>query len=272
MAVTPYRQPIWPGDVGRDVKAVKRGMQVMGITGSGGLALTTRAGESYIKVLNRTLHQHGLPADGKYGPKAHAVIAPHFDLYGKMLYRTAAIRTHTPPFNPSLPAQAAAKRLLVHAAAGRYHADNPGDLHDIRAAAAGQAVWSRGGYWVHIDRRPLDLLLWLIEVHDYRLGTYALCSDHHWDGPHGHSGGLATDISSINGHSIGGSGMHGATLTLAKLIHQAPAPLRPRQLICGGSGYIMYSDIMAQCIPSPAVAVYGYGTLLGHRNHIHAGY
>jgi hypothetical protein len=258
------------------VFAVKRGMVAMGATGAGGMILTgpakRRAGTTFVDVLHGIQRRHGLAADGKYGPASHAVIAPHFDLYGVSLYKAAAIRTHTPPAPPiwSENAVTAAKALLKLAAAGDYRADNPGDLRDIRATADGKPVWSRLGKYVYIDPRPLELIHWLIAVHGLRIGTFALCSDHHDDGPHGHAGGLAVDISSINGISISAAGTqaHQQTLAVAKLCRAAGKT--PRQLICAGSGYVYYADIEACCIPN--AAFYGQTTLSQHRNHIHCGF
>ena len=272
MAVTPFRQEIWAGDQGSDVKAVKRAMRAMKMHGSEDLVIDNIAGKTFITILNNILRSHGQRQDGKYGPKAHAIIAPHFDLYGISLYRKAKIRSRKPPIEPIISETAihAAHDLIGLMKSGKYRADNPGDLRDLQATANGSAVWSQGGYWVRLDPRPLRLLLWLIKEHGYSLGTYAFCSDHHNDGPHGHSGGLAVDISSINGRGIIGGGMHDATLKLLQVIHTAPAGLHPRQLICGGSGLMFYKDIENLCVPSPSF--YGWQTLSEHRNHIHVGY
>jgi hypothetical protein len=264
--VTKFRQPIFPGDVGSDVWAVKRAYISMGVSGSGTLAKTKRAGSAFVAVTQIVQRQHSLKADGIYGAATHAVVAPHFDRWGAALYRSAAIRHHTPPAPTG--STAAARRLLVLHGQGKYRADNPGDLNDIEAAARGAAVWSRAGRWVHIDRRPLELLVWLIDKKGYQIGTFAICSDHSNDGPHGHAGGLAVDISSVNGVSIA-SHAEALTLQAAKAIRDAPG-LRPRQLICGGSGYVLEPSIYACCIPS--AEFYGWTTVREHTNHIHAGY
>lgn len=81
---------------------------------------------------------------------------------------------------------AAAKRLLQLQAQGKYHADNPGDLRDIQTTAAGNPVRSQSGAMVHIDARVMRVLIALIG-NGHTIGTFAICSDHHDDGPHGHA-------------------------------------------------------------------------------------
>lgn len=270
---TPYRQLILIGDVGSDVKAVKRAMIKMSAHGAGTLIVNNKAGSAFRTVLNTILRNHGEKADGRYGKVAHSIIAPHFDLYGTALYKKAAIRDRTQPPPPlgHATARQAAQRLLVHAVHHRYHADNAGDLRDLQRTANGDPVWSALGKWVYIDHRPLELLLWLIEKDGFTIGTFAICSDHHNDGPHGHAGGLAVDISSINGHGIGGAGMHDLTLKVAHAIRfSAPTILRPRQLICDGASYTHFADIAACCLPY--ANFYDGATLSGHRNHIHGGF
>lgn len=250
--------------------AVKRAYVKMGVKGAGALAKTQSAGPAFVSVTKTVQRQNHLKADGVYGASTHAVVAPHFDAYGTRLYRSAKIRVPPVPPPPVGGAQAEAKRLLVLAGEGRYHADNPGDLHDITETAAGKPVWSQGGYWVHIDPRPLQLLVWLIDGLGHRIGTYAICSDHHDDGPHGHSGGLAVDVSSIDGVTLASPESRGETLVVARALHTAPGALRPRQLICDGYGGVHDAEIAACIIPYPAY--YDSGTLQGHRTHIHAGY
>lgn len=268
---TAYRQPIWPGDQGSDVKAVKRAMVAMKASGHENLKLDNVAGLTFVHVLDHELRMRGLPQDHKYGPKAHAIFAPHFDLYGISLYKKAKIRDHTPkPDIVHESAQQAAKQLLELAREGRYHADNPGDLVDLQRTAAGLTVWSRGGRWVRLDPRPLRTLVWLIKTHNYKIGTFALCSDHHFDGWRGHSGGFAVDISSINGASLAGGSAHELTRAVAGTIRNGGSSYRPWQLITAGTGYVYYNDLLSLCIPSSGF--YGSDTLAGHRNHIHVGY
>lgn len=270
---TPFRQLILPGDQGSDVKAVKRSMIAMKAPGAGDLIVNNLAGTSFVGVLNSVLRDYGKLQDGKYGPDAHAIFAPHFDAYGVMLYRKAALRDRTPPRPPlgHETARDAAKRLLTLRDQGLYRADNSGDLRDLERTANGDPVWSQAGRWLYLDHRPIELVIWLIEQGHGTVGTFAFCSDHHYDGLHGHSGGLAVDVSSLHGAGIGGGGMHDRTLAAAKAIRDhTPAILRPRQLISGGSGETFYSDIEACCVPSPGF--YGYSTLAQHRNHLHAGF
>jgi hypothetical protein len=269
VSLVAYRQPIRPGDVGTDVLAVKRAVRKLGIPGSGGLVLSRSAGVSFVACIRTVQHQHSLAADGIYGPATHTLIAAAFDAYGALLYRTAAIRHPPPPPAPSTAVEAAQRLLALHTRGG-YRADNPGDLRDIQAAAEGKPVWSQGGYWVHIDPRPLRTLCWLIEDKGFKLGTYALCSDHSNDGPHGHAGGLAADISSVNGVSVASADGRAGALAVAEALHQAPASYRPRQLICGGYGNHYDAQISALTIPS--AGFYGQTTMREHYGHVHAGF
>lgn len=274
--MTPFRQLIRHGQSGSDVLAVKRAMKKMGVAGSKKLVTGgsggSYAGDVFVKCVETVQHNHRIKSDGIYGKDTHAVIAPHFDLYGVSLYKAAKIRKPPIPGPPHLTAQKAAQRLLELSQKGRYHADNPGDLVDIRATANGKAVWSGAiGRYVHVDARPLEILIWLIESHGYRIGTYAICSDHRaYDGPRGHNGGYAVDISSINGISIGSWSAKLLTLQVATFVHNAPGELKPWQQICDGFGYQHNAEIAAQCIPY--AGFYNAGTLAGHRNHIHVGY
>lgn len=264
---TPFRQLIRPGDVGRDVLAYKRAYIKMGIKGAGGLTHTKKAGPSFVSVTKTLQHQHNLKQDGICGKATHIIVAPHFDAYGIMLYKTAAIRK--PPL-PPVPSGTLVQLAQTILSSGKYHADNPGDWTDLKRTALGEAVWSQGGYYTHLDERVLQVILWLIYTESYSIGTFAICSDHHYDGPHGHSGGFAVDISSINGVSVVSSGAHALTLAVAQKLRNAPASIRPRQLICDGYGGMHSQDISNCCIPS--AGYYGYTTLSQHRNHIHAGF
>jgi hypothetical protein len=265
-----FRQLIKPGQDGRDIKAVKRAMRKMHVKNSGALVVNKHAGHAFVTCIKTIQRNHGLKVDGIYGPTTHGIIAPHFDIYGRYLYRTARIRKAVVPPLTSKDAQVFAKQLLTYNKEGKYHADNSGDLYDIQRTAIGLPVWSQGGYWVHIDYRPLKLLCALIAA-GHKIGTYAICSDHHYDGPHGHSGGLAVDISSIDGKSVASYNAKTVTLNLAKKIHNMPGDLRPWQEICGGYGNHRDSEISAQSIPA-ADSFYGSVTMYQHCNHIHVGY
>jgi len=266
-----FRQLIRPGQRGRDVKAVKRAMIKMGVKGAGSMGKTNKAGPEFVKCLKNVQRNHGLHVDGIYGKKTHAVIAPHFDAYSKLLYRTAKIRKPPMPPMSSTDAKVYAQRLLGHHNTGKYIANNSGDLRDIQRTAQGLPVWSAEGRWIHIDYRPLKLLCYLIEVKGHKIGTYALCSDHFYDGPHGHAGGLAVDIDEIDGTNIASSSARAKTLELAKEIHNLSGDLHPWQEICGGYGYMRDSAISAESIPS-ADSFYGSTTMRQHTNHIHVGY
>ena len=268
---TPFRQLIRPGDEGRDVKAVKRAMVKMRIARTGAMRLNGHAGDAFVACIRQVERSHGIKSDGIYGKQTHAIVAPHFDAYGSRLYRTAKIRKPPIPPTPAGGAQANAKTLLELNKAGHYHADNPADLTQIELTAAGKPVWSAQGKYVHLDPRVLQLLVWLIEDKHFKIGTYALCTDHGNDGPNGHAGGKAVDISSVNGVAVSSPGGKALTLELAKLLHGGtPAALHPWQLICDGYGYQHDAAISACTIPN--AGFYGYTTMSEHRNHIHVGY
>jgi hypothetical protein len=143
-------------------------------------------------------------------------------------------------------------------------------MAQIDAAASGRAVWSQAGHWVFLDKRMLQALVELVE-RGFHIGCFAMCSDHPYDGPHGHAGGMAVDISSVNGVSVSSPGGRGPTLNLAThLHHHMPATLHPWQLICDGYGYMHDSAISALTLPG--ATFYGYATMRAHRNHVHLGY
>ncbi len=271
----PFRQPIREGQSGSDVKAVKRATIAMHIGGSG--SMVTRgphadyAGESFIKVIKRVQKNHSLHQDGVYGKATHEIVAPHFDPYGRQLYRRARIRKPKPPPIPPT-AVAAAKELLELHKQGKYHDDRGTELIQIQETAAGHAVWSPLGGYVHLDERILQALVWLIRDKGFTLGTFAMCTDHPYDGPHGHAGGHAVDISSIDGISVTAplSRSKPKVLALLKALHAAPSHLKPWQLISGGCANVLVSECEALTIPS--AAFYGSTTMHEHTNHVHLGY
>jgi hypothetical protein len=161
-----------------------------------------------------------------------------------------------------------AKRLLKFHEEGKYLPEGPGDLKDVRATAAGHAVHSQSGKLVHIDERVMRVLNRLIES-GHTIGTSAICSDHHDDGEHGHAGGFAVDISSIDGHSIATASTRALVIKIDNALHKAGA-LIPRQLITGGVGNVADPAIARLTIPNPAY--YGAETMAAHCNHIHVGY
>ena len=100
----------------------------------------------------------------------------------------------------------AAQQLLVAHNLGKWRDDNGAGLAQIQATANGQRVSSKNSSVgsCFLDQRIIQIVLWLIGQ-GYTIGTYAWCSDHHDDGPNGHAGGKAVDISSINGIAINSS-------------------------------------------------------------------
>lgn len=268
--MTPFKQPIRPGQSGSDVTAVKRALRKMHIHGYESLSSDDHAGSAFVNVLKNVQRAHGLVVDGVYGPGTHSFIAPNFDAYGIMLYKSAKIRPMPLPPMPTGNAQTNAKKLLVYHAQGLYVARNAGDLSDIQHTAQGDPVWSQHGLWVHIDARVFELLVWLIED-GHKIGTYAICSDHHDDGLKGHAGGKAVDIEWIDGVAVGLATARDEALTIAKLLHQVPAGLNLRQLICGGYGYIRDNEISGYSIPG-SDSYYGSVTMSEHCNHLHAGF
>lgn len=266
-AMIAFRQLILPEDVGSDVLAVKHTLRVMGFEGSEAITMNDRAGPAYVATLRHAQADAGLTVDGKYGRDSHAIIAPHFTGADEELYRLAAIRR---PQRPAVSGDAAAnaRQLLQFRAQGKYHADNPGDLNDVEATAAGRPVRSQSGQLVRIDPRVMQVLVRLIG-NGHTIGTFAICSDHHNDGPHGHAGGFAVDISSVDGHSIASPSARAAVIQLDEELHNAGA-LVPRQLITGGVGNVIDETIERLTIPNPGF--YGAQTMRQHTNHVHVGY
>jgi hypothetical protein len=273
----PYRQPIREGQSGRDVTAVKRAMIAMHVAEAGGMVSrgihASFAGHSFVTCIRNVQRAHKIRQDGVYGPATHAIIAPHFNTYQRWLYRTAKIRqpVTVPPVPPN--AQAAAQKLLELHAQGKYRDDRGGsELAQIQRTARGEAVWSPLGYYVHLDERVLQAICWLIEDKGFKIGTFALTTDHDVDTPLGHSGGHCVDISSIDGISVTApiSSSKPKVIAVLKALHAAPAHLQPWQLISGGCANILVADCEALTIPD--AAYYGAETMLEHTNHVHLGY
>lgn len=262
-----FKQLILQGDVGSDVLAVKHTLRRMAIKGNEDIRMNNTAGPVFVATLRNAQAQGGITVDGKYGKNTHALIAPHFTPADGALYQRAAIRHPAPP-PPSGDAAANARRLLEFKAQGKYHADSPGDLSDIQATAGGRAVRSRSGQMVHIDARVMQILVHLIDL-GHTIGTFAICSDHHDDGPHGHAGGRAVDVSTIDGHPVSLSSARAVVIQVDKQLHNAGG-LVPRQLITGGVGNMIDQTIEGFTIPNPAF--FGAETMKEHTNHIHIGY
>lgn len=264
-----FKQEIFPGDVGADVLAVKQAMRRMGVQGSGALNMSRRAGPAFVKGVTLVQRHHSLTSNGRYTEATHMVIAPHFTKADAQLYGKATLRKHHASPAESGDAAEAAKRLLALAKQGKYHADNPGDMDDIEDTAAGRAVHSQHGGMVHIDARVLQVLVHLIEL-GHTIGTFAICSDHHDDGPNGHAGGKAVDISTVDGHSVASPSSRASVLKIDRALGKA-GHLQPRQLISGGCGNVRDAEISALCIPA-ADSFFGKDTMQDHCNHIHVGY
>jgi hypothetical protein len=263
-----FRQAIFPGDVGADVLAVKHALRRMGIKGSGAMNSSRRAGEAFVAALEVAQRRGDIKVDGKYNKETHEFISPHFTAKDAELYKSAAIRKPKEPPPPTGDAAKNAKRLLEFHGLGTYRADSSGDLDDIKATAEGKAVRSRSGKFVHIDPRVMRVLVHLIES-GHTIGTSAICSDHHDDGEHGHAGGFAVDISSIDGHSLASSSARTVALKVDKALHDAGI-LLPRQLITGGVGNVLENEFELLTIPN--AAFFGPTQMHAHTNHIHVGY
>jgi len=280
MATPAYRQDIRPGQHGRDVKGVKLALKHIKAQGSADMKTNRYAGTSFVHCVKSFQHNHKLKVTGVYNKETHNVLIKQkeagkdaFSWWAAKLYRTASLRNPPSPPILELTAKQAAAKLLQHHSNGSYVANNSGDLYDLQRTAQGQPVWSQAGYWVYVDKRPLQALLILIEKYGFHIGTFAICSDHHYDGPHGHAGGNAVDISSINGIQVGtnSSTSRSNTLKVAKILrYEMPDSLRPWQQICDGYGYVHDSEISSCTVPG--AYFYGYTTMSQHRNHIHLGY
>jgi hypothetical protein len=114
----------------------------------------------------------------------------------------------------------------------------------------------------------MQVLVHLIDL-GHTIGTFAICSDHHDDGLRGHAGGLAVDISTIDGHPVNSSSARAVVIQVDKELRNAGA-LRPRQLISAGVGNKIDQTIKALTLPDPDH--FDSQTLQAHTNHIHVGY
>lgn len=259
-----FKQPVYPNDKGSDVLAYHRALRKRGYKK---VLIGRTAGPQFVAAIKQVQKNHKLKVDGVLGEKTFNVIKGSIDSYGAWLIKVSKLRHHVLPGTP----QALAKRLLELHAQGKWRDDNGQGLWQIQRVANGQALYSKCGGYVHLDVRVLRTIVWLIDVKGYRIGTYAWCSDHFCDGYHGHAGGLAVDISSINGISVASNSSLARlyTYSVARALYYS-SDHRPRQLICDGYGYMHYGPISALCIPY--ASYYGYKTLSEHRNHIHVGY
>jgi hypothetical protein len=138
--VTPFRQPIRPGDVGSDVLAYKAALHRMGVKGSGAMSSSRTAGPVFVAELKVLQRQHKLKVDGIAGKATHALVAAHFSPYDAWLYRAARIRTHALYVSPFLHAH-----ILV---AGRI--DQGVDYHGVGPICAigdAEIIGNGGGGW-----------------------------------------------------------------------------------------------------------------------------
>lgn len=264
MSIPKFKRVLRMGSKGPDVRAVKIGLKR--VHKGAGLDRSRHFGRNLYGDLRVFQHSVGLHPDGVYGEKTHEKLAPHFTPFARWLYK----RTKVPVTDVTrLNRVQAALRLLHYHAEGRYHDDSGGDLSQIAATADGHAVRNQIGQYVYLDSRMLQSLCFLIEK-GYKIGTFAMCSDHPYESALGHGGGHAVDISSINGVSIASGGSEQLTYDVAKLLHSGmPKGLTPWQLICDGCGYQHVPAISDLTIPG--AWYYGSLTMSEHRNHIHNG-
>jgi len=247
---------------GRDVKAVKIALAHAGY-GAKLVLKTRRFGRTMFKRLKQFQAASHLTADGIYGPTTHKALTPQFTGYARWLYGSQKI----PPAVP-VSAQAAAKLLLELHAQGKYRDDRGTELAQIQATALGQTVTNAAGEHIHIHAQVMQVLVWLIDVKGFTIGTFALCSDHGFDSENGHAGGRAVDVSSINGNTINAASVRQDLLSVLHALQSGP--WRPWQLI--SAGYAGHEDpaCLALCIPHEPF--YGEPTLSQHTNHIHIGF
>ncbi|HVS78855.1 MAG TPA: phage tail tip lysozyme [Candidatus Saccharimonadales bacterium] len=177
-----------------------------------------------------------------------------------------------------------AQKLLNYRKTGQYQCDNPGDCTDLEYMVEGKALSSEPNTACKVDTldsRVLKLLLYLIENGGFKIGTFAMCGDHSDDGLGGHSGGLAVDISTVDGANLGldtsDAGAEG--LKMDQFLNSSlPTALKLDQQISWGYGG-HYDAAMAatqqyngQLCGSSCVTIYTQAIEDEHTNHIHAGY
>lgn len=249
------------GDHGLDVAAVHIGLRRAGATVPVGRWFTRRV-RSQLMLFQHTEKLH---VDGVYGPTTHQHLSKHFNRYARTLYR---LSTTTQPVTKLSRVQAA-QQLEHYYHEGRFHPDRISDLHQIVLTADGKAVPNWYGQQVYLDTKMLQALVFLIRTH--RVGTFAICSDHFFDGMHGHAGGHACDISWIDGVEVTSPFARIKVLAVTKTLRNGmPKGLRPWQLICDGFANQHDNEISAQTILG--AWEYGAATMAQHRNHVHYGF
>src|SRR5579862_2342650 len=174
-----------------------------------------------------------------------------------------------------------AQKLLNYQSTGQYHCDNSGDCVDLQKMVKGQSLAGSSGCMVQsLDPRVLQMLLYLIEVGNFKIGTFAMFGDHGFDSLSGHSGGLAVDISTVNGASLGvpvpQAGVEGTKLD--QFLNNLPVAIQLDQQISygyGGQYYKPMADLQqfnGSLCTSACVSDYGASIEQQHTNHIHAGF
>jgi hypothetical protein len=173
-----------------------------------------------------------------------------------------------------------AQKLLDHKKDGKYNCDNPIDCEDLEMTVKGESI--KGGVGCtasKLDIRVLKLLVYLIEVKDYKIGTYALCRSHSLNNG-AHPKGQAVDISSINGTPLNGSAAKQEALAVDEIIFGLSGQLKARQIITGGVGntrsvdadFVKFNRCGEGIEGQAAVDCFGSSTMAGHTEHIHVGY
>ena len=256
-----FKRVLHAGMKGRDVKAVKIALKHAGY-GAKMTLKTSLFGAAMKTQLERFQKHSHLTPDGIYGPSTHAALTPDFTNYARKMYERQKVE-----IVPGT-AQDAAKRLLELHAQGKYRDDRGTELAQIEATALGHAVRNAAGESIHIQAKVMQVLVWLIDVKEFTIGTFALCADHGFDSENGHAGGRAVDISSINGNSILASAVRADLLRLLNDLQSGE--FRPWQLISGG--YAGHEDAACLKLCIPQEPFYGSATLADHTNHIHCGY
>ena len=202
------------------------------------------------------------PVSDSFNSKSSTLVGP----YGSKVVNSR----ERPGTDPSGSAMQLATELLRHY--GRTWRDDNGlGKAQIEQVALGMPLYHPSRGQVYMSPGPIRAVLWLISK-GYTIGTYAWCTDHSDDGPDGHAGGKAVDISSINTKAINidTNEVYQLTLAVATDLHDATGDLAPRQLITGGYGGHRDMTLSALSIPA-ADSFYGSETMGQHCNHIHYG-
>jgi hypothetical protein len=216
-----FKQVILPGDKGRDVVAVKRGLHFMGFkTFSVITRFNNHANNNFEAAIRAVQHHHNLNTDGIYGERTHAVIAKHFDKYADYLYTHAKKRHRSGYVNPFMHS----KGLQV----GRI--DEGVDYHgygaivawaDMEIVGLGGSGWP-GGHYINARvtaGRHAGRFYYCAEaiVPVVRVGQRLKASDHLCDFGWGAAPGLFPGIETGWGSSI-------VNLTWAVVTHRAGSP------------------------------------------------